>query len=555
MRILSTPTAGRRACAALVGSALAFSGTAVLLGAGTGVASSHREAPLTADDPAIDNTDTYAFVSPDAPDTVTLIANWTPFQEPGGGPNFYPWADAQEARYNIKVDNNGDAVPDITYQWRFATQDTRGDVDYGGANGTFLYNNGAVNSLSDATLLFKQTYDLVRIDAAGTETVVVSGAPVSPSHVGDASMPNYAALREESIVDAGAGRAYAGQADDPFFLDLRVFDLLYGGDLSEVGVDSLDGFNVNSVALQVPISELVAGDDPVIGVWSTTDRASVTTRAADGTAAPSGDFVQVSRLGNPLVNEVVVPANLKNAFNALPPEGDAGVQAVVDKVLQPELPKLIEGIYGLEAKEEPRTDLQAIFLTGLGGLNQPATATPSEQLRLNTSIPPTDEPNRLGVLAGDNAGFPNGRRLADDALDIALQAVAGAVSVDEAGAPTGVEIVVPLAAGDAVDSNDNDFGDAFPYLALPNSGSTVSHADIDSTGGGTMPSGGMDTGLAATDAAAGTAATDTAGTAAMSVAPMGGSATLLFSLVTAGLGLVLGVFGFVTLRRSRALRR
>jgi len=455
---------------------------AYALGAGTGTASSHREAPLISNDPTADNTDTYAFVSPDDADTVTLIANWYPFQEPAGGPNFYFWATEDQARYNIKIDNDGDAVPDITYRWTFQTIDTRADVDYpdSTSDGTFLYNNGPVTSFDDATLLFKQTYTLTEIAEDGTETELVSGAPVAPSRVGDASMPDYQALRDEAIVPVEGGLSFVGQADDPFFLDLRVFDLLYGGDLSEVGVDTLDGFNVNSVALQVPIADVTEGDDPVIGVWSTTDRPSVRTQSAvDGSQSYEGDFVQISRLGNPLVNEVVVPAYLKDAFNFLPPVADATVPEVVDKVNDPELPKLLEAIYGLPAKETPRTDLFAIFLTGLTGLNRPAAddALPSEQLRLNTSIPPTDEPNRLGVLAGDNAGFPNGRRLADDAVDIALQAVAGAVTVDDTGTATGVEIVDALAAGDAVDVNDYAFGAAFPYLALPTSGTDVSHQE------------------------------------------------------------------------------
>jgi hypothetical protein len=527
----------RRAAAVSVGAALAVAGTAALLGAPAGVGSSHREAPLIAGDPAADNTDTYAFVSPDDPDTVTLIANWLPFQEPGGGPNFYPWATGDQARYNIKIDNNGDAVPDITYQWRFETQDTRGDVDYGGADGTFLYNNGPVNSLDDATLLFSQTYDLVRIDADGEEEVIVDGAPVAPSHVGDASMPNYASLRDQAIVETTeGGQSFAGQADDPFFLDLRVFDLLYGGDLSQVGVDTLEGFNVNSVALQVPISELVDGDDPVIGVWSTTDRPSMRVQDADGSQSFDGDWVQVSRLGNPLVNEVVIPAQLKDAFNALAPEADASVDAAVAKVLDPELSILLEAIYGLPAKETPRTDLQAIFLTGLAGLNQPAEVTPSEQLRLNTSIAPTADPDRLGVLAGDNAGFPNGRRLTDDVVDIALQAVAGAVSVDEAGAPTGVEIVEPLAAGDAVDANDQAFGMAFPYLALPNSGSTVSHgsAGAEPGVGSPMPSGGMDTGQATSAQAT-----------ALPEVPLGLAVALL------GAAALVGTVGLVAVQRGQ----
>ncbi len=498
---------------------MAVGGTSLFLGAQVGAASSHREAPLMSADPTADNTDTYAFVSPDDPDTTTLIANWYPFQEPAGGPNFYPWATGDEAKYNIKIDNDGDGEADITYEWAFSNVDIRGDVVYPigqpptapglPANGSFLYNNGPVTSFGSPSLLFKQTYTLSAITEAGTE-VLLTDAPVAPSHVGDASFPDYQALRDEAVVPilGGAGQSFVGQAEDPFFLDLRVFDLLYGGDLSEVGIDTLAPYNVNSVALQVPTASLlgattydqpapgggtVNAPDPTIGVWSTTDRASIRTAAADGTLTASGPFVQVSRLGQPLVNEVVIPANLKDAFNALNPSQDADVTPAVNKVLNPELPYLLNAVYGLDVPTTPRNDLQAIFLTGLNGLNQPLTPTlrPSEQLRLNTSIPPTAQPNRLGVLAGDNQGFPNGRRLGDDVVDIALQAVAGAVSVDATGAPTGVNLVSALAAGDLVDTNDTAFSANFPYLALPRSGSATAAID------GRLPTGGVDTGTAA----------------------------------------------------------
>ncbi len=432
-------------------------GGSTLLAPGTGSASSHREAPLTAANPLADNTDTYAFVSPDKPDTTTLIANWVPFQEPAGGPNFFPFGSAGY-RYNIKVDNNGDAQPDITYEWVFSTIDKRG-------TNTFLYNNGPVDSFSDENLLFKQTYTLTAIAADGTRTELVSRGRVAPSNVGRASFPNYAALRDEAVIRGKNGiRSFAGQADDPFFLDLRVFDLLYGTNLKEVGSDTLTRYNVNSVALQVPTAMLTSGGDGsgIIGVWSTTDQQTMT--LTKGAATPTGPYVQVSRLGAPLVNEVVIPAGLKDAFNALQPSEDRTVKPAVDKVLDPEVPKLIEAIYGIPAPKAPREDLFAAFLTGIEGLNQPPAVTPAEMLRLNTTIAPTAKPNRLGALAGDNAGFPNGRRLADDVVDIELQALEGALR-------TG--IVPALAEGDKVNANDKAFGKAFPYLALPTSGSST----------------------------------------------------------------------------------
>ncbi|MGI8946411.1 MAG: DUF4331 domain-containing protein [Ornithinimicrobium sp.] len=486
----------KRAAQAMVatGSALL---TVALVGSLTNVAgaSSHREAPLIADDPVHDNTDTYAFVSPDDPSTVTLIANWSPFSEPNGGPNFYPWEDG--SWYDIHIDSNGDALPDITYRWTFTTDDQRG-------TDTFLYNNGPVTSLSDETLLFKQSFTLTKI--AGEEETEIASGPVAPSNVGPASMPDYSALRDEAITDGeGGGQTYAGQADDPFFLDLRVFDLIYGGDLSETGVDTLAGYNVNSVALQVPIDEVALSGDsatnPVVGVWSTTSKQSLSLEP--GAATPEGDYVQVSRLGNPLVNEVVIPAGLKDAFNGLTPDQDATVAdgAVLDKVLDPELAQLIEAIYGIPAPETPREDIQQIFLTGIAKSTGPIQAdlnsqvlngdveadafVPSEMLRLNLTVPPTAEPSRLGVLAGDLQGFPNGRRLADDVVDIEIQAIMGAAQSGE--------LVQALATGDGVDNNTAAFGDTFPYLALPNTAAVNQGEE-----GSTMPGGGVSTGFGGT---------------------------------------------------------
>ncbi len=513
----------RAISAAFASSALAFGGAVALMGPEAGSASSHREAPQIVSDPQADNTDTYAFVSPDKQDTVTLVANWLPLEEPAGGPNFYTFAD--DAHYNIKIDNNGDAKEDITYQWDFSTTDNRG-LD------TFLYNNGPVASFNDKTLLVKQTYTLTKI-TGGKSRVLAKNVPVAPSNVGAASMPDYAALRDEAIQPTSvAGEStFAGQADDPFFLDLRVFDLLYGADLSETGTDTLSGYNVNSIALQTPIKNLTGGKgDPVIGVWSTTDRPGIKMQNADGTQSYKGDFVQVSRLGNPLVNEVVIPAGLKDAFNALAPENDASVPEAVARVNDPEVPKLIEAIYGIPAPKAPRDDLFAVFLTGVKGLNMPkGKVQPAEVLRLNTSIPPTAEPNRLGVLAGDTQGFPNGRRLTDDVVDIEIQALEGAVRTGK--------LVEALAAGDAVDANDLAFESTFPYLALPHSGS----ADA----GAAAPSGPV---------AAGGGGTADQGTALSpnSTTPGDENATVSpLALVAGALGLGLAGYGSLLIRRGR----
>ncbi len=493
----------RRVAAALLAVGVTLAGALAGLGPSTAGASSHREAPLVAADPAIDNTDLYAFVSPERAGYVTFIANWVPFEEPNGGPNFYPFA--TDAAYHIYVDNNGDAKADASFRFTFQTIDKRG-------GSTFLYNNGPVTSLDDENLLYRQTYTLESSFNGQPFKTRATGAPVAPSRVGDASMPDYQALRNQATKTLEGGwKVFAGQADDPFFLDLRVFDLLYGGNLSEVGQDTLAGYNVNTIALQVPFSDVALKADakrnPVIGIWTTTDRPRVrmTGRADQGIG---NDRVQVSRLGNPLVNEVVLPANLKDAFNSLTPDKDATIPDVVKRVTEPEVPKLIEAIYGVPAPATPRNDLVEVFLTGVTTkANGPIKADlnsqlnnmdvdasrfqPAEMLRLNLGVPPTASPNRLGVLANDLQGFPNGRRLTDDAVDIALQTVEGA-------AQTG-KLVDALAAGDGVDANDNAFGGTFPYVALPNSGAV-------NKGGGT-------------GALAGTGTADANGNAGVSPAP------------------------------------
>ncbi|MEW1859791.1 DUF4331 domain-containing protein [Streptomyces sp. NPDC088194] len=508
---------------ATIGSLTLLSAAAVAgLTPGVSSASSHREAPLIAGDPKADNTDVYAFTSPDNPDTVTMVANWIPFEEPNGGPNFYPFAN--DAHYNIKIDSDGDGKADTTYTWSFTDHLRDGQNQ-------FLYNTGVVNNLDDPTLNFRQTYTLTETDAHGDTRTILKDAPAAPSNVGKASMPDYASLRKQATVALpGGGRTYAGQAADPFFLDLRIFDLLYGGNLKETGHNTLAGYNVNTIALQVPKKDLAlnhnATRNPVIGVWSTTDRqgaevASSAGKGSEGTAShgsasqrtansgaddavnadapakalPGKDgatsWHQVSRLGNPLVNEVVVPLNYKDAFNTLNPDQDHTVTPVVNAVKNPIVPKLIQSIYGIPAPATPRNDLVEIFLTGVckacgpikADLNSQllnadvnkANFTPSEELRLNMSVPPTATPNRLGVLGQDLGGFPNGRRLNDDVVDIELQALEGA-------AQTG-KIVPGLASGDGVNTPYRQPGSTFPYVALPNT-AAVNQADSVQPGGG-----------------------------------------------------------------------
>jgi len=441
-------------------------------------ASSHREAPLIGSDPRADGTDLYAFVSPDKPDSTTIIANYLPFQNPSGGPNFYSFDD--NVRYDINIDNNGDALPDLIYRYKFTT--TRQN------DKTFLYNTGPVKSLTDPNLNVRQTYALSKIDGAGVETVLGENLLTPPSNVGPKSTPNYDKLQKEAVQDVNGTKTFAGQSDDPFFTDLGgLFDLLtirkLPGDKGG-GVDALKGFSVQSLALQIPTAELTStkvaptgAKDPaaVIGVWTTSSRPSTSILSDGGTSAASGELVQISRLGAPLVNEVVVPLGAKDLFNNSKPSGDA---QFANGVTNPELGKLLNGLYKVKVPPqgdfgtpEARDDLVAIFLTGIKDLNQPANVVPSEQLRLNTAIPPTKNPNRLGVLAKDTAGFPNGRRLADDVTDISIQAVAGAAyplfHPDFKADPLATRL------GDGVNKNDKAFRNSFPYVALPDDGLTA----------------------------------------------------------------------------------
>ncbi|MGV9889845.1 DUF4331 domain-containing protein [Streptomyces sp. NPDC003395] len=470
-------------CGALAAGGLAAAGTTAL-SPQAAHASSHREAPLISGTPQYDNTDLYAFVSPDRPDTTTIVADWIPFEEPAGGPNFYPFA--EDAQYDLHIDNNGDAQGELLFRYTFKTHVRN--------KHTFLYNTGPVDSLDDPDLNVTQTYDIelirLRNQHVMSKTKIADDVPVAPSNVGKASMPDYGKLRDQAVHQLPNGAVtFAGQADDPFFLDLRVFDLLYGGNLSEVGNDTLKGYNVNSIALQVPTHLLTeSAHQPVVGIWSTTQRRTA-----------HGSYAQVSRLGNPLVNEVVNPQKDKDTFNASSPWQDA---RFLKNVTNPELPRLIESIYKIKAPAEPRNDLVDVFLKGVPGLNQPPHVTPAEELRLNTSVKPAMHPKRLGVLDGDTAGFPNGRRLTDDVVDAALQVVEGEL----VGSKNDL--------GDAVDANDKEFGHTFPYLAEPTEGSrgplakgTSDGADVRSRLGDALQPAGesRDTTLIAASAASGAA--------------------------------------------------
>lgn len=454
-------------------------------------ASSHREAPLIMEDPTADNTDVYIFRSADAAGMVNIIANFNPLEEAGGGPYFYDFSDT--AVYEIHVDNDGDAVEDLTWQFRFRT-------DYRNAAGTFLYNTGPITGLDDADLNMRQFYTVTRIAGdrrTGTRTELGT-FQTAPANIGPKSTPDYPALANAAIgsLPSGGGRVFAGPRDDPFFIDVAAtFDLLRLRPIQQLhvvpptlasapGIDGLKGYNVQTIALQVPIQSVTSNGQAVggptaanaiVGVWSTVSRNRVTILSPGSRPVQlGGGTTQVSRLGMPLVNEAVMSIALKDTFNSLEPSQDKPLfdsnELFRNRILDPELAKLMELLYGLDVPPAPRNDLVAVFLTGLAGANQPAGVVPAEMIRINLGVAPSASPNRLGGIASpaDPAGFPNGRRLADDVHDISLRVVAGVLV-------PGFNVAPNNALTDGVDTNDVSFLTSFPYVGLPHQGTDHEH--------------------------------------------------------------------------------
>jgi hypothetical protein len=453
-------------------------------------ASSHSEAPGTTKDRLADDTDLYAWVAADAPQAVTFVGNWVPLIEPNSGPNFASFDD--NATYYINVDNVCDSHKHIRFEFTFHT--TRQNEN------TFLYNTGVVTSLGDPDLNVRQSWTLTRVDVDTNQETVIGTGQVAPYFVGPTSMPSYASLAQSAIVDLPGGyKVFVGPRDDPFFVDLAaVFDLLSirrpPGDRGK-GVDGVGGYNVMSIVMQVPKDKLTKdglAPDPtknnnIIGIWDTAERSQTRTINGDGTIGFSGPEVQVSRLGMPLVNEIVIPLGKKDLFNATEPFND--VSNFGAYVVDPEPAKLFHALFGINVPPAPRSDLVSVFATGVPGLNQPAGVSPGEMLRLNMSIAPSATPSRLGVLAGDLAGFPNGRRLADDVVDIELRVVAG-VLVD------GFNIAPNNQLGDGIDANDMPYLPYFPYVAPPQNPLNHQHHDTQHAGaaltGGTPQSRAME---------------------------------------------------------------
>ena len=481
--------------------------------------SSHREAPEISKDPVADSTDLYAFMSPDAPGTVTLIANYIPLEAPDGGPNFYEFAD--EVLYAINIDNTGDGFPDISYRFRFTTVNN--------IPGSFLYNDGPINSLTPPSPTSnwnrQQTYTVSRVDMPWNrwrnegECVLGSGLLCPPCNIGPLSTPNYPALASAAVHSVGAGpfsaRVFAGQRAEGFYVDLgAVFDL---GDLRGFagdhaggaaaglmngmpGVNSTADVNVHTLALQIPVSQLTRSTpsgpaDPaaVIGVWTTASRQRVRVRGeGQGDDFGSGPWTQVSRLGNPLTNELLIGIGDKDRWNALPPTADGG--PFLEYFAKPLLPQLLPSLYpgvfpNLAAyngvPQNTRPDIEAIFLTGIpAGVITPAptftnyngTGIKADMLRLNTAIPPASSPNSLGLLGLDVAGYPNGRRVFDDVATIALRAVAGATlgfvapSFTADAAAGEVDFGITTGGTDLAAKGTEHYLGTFPYLGTPYSG-------------------------------------------------------------------------------------
>src|SRR3954471_23715377 len=439
------------ATAALVAGALAVTG---------GFGSSHREAPGISLDPSADNTDVYAYTAKDAPGALTVVANWIPQEDPAGGPNFFKFDDA--ADYYIQADNTGDGKADVKYRFKFKTTTKN--------KNTFLYAAPGVTSINDPKLNVVQRYSVTRETfRSGHQTgakVIARNIPVAPNNVGPKTFPNYNAVAAQAIRSLpGGGKVFAGQVDDPFFVDLgSVFDginLRSGTGASGGGKDDLAGLNTHTVVLQVPEGHVtrdakaVSGPsaaNAVVGVWSTTERQRLSVlRKAGRTRAVKHD-VQVSRLGNPLINEVIIPLGKKDQFNRTTPDKDAALYGKY--AVNPEPARLLNALFSLGVKETGRMDIVDALLLGLPGKTKiAANAVPADTLKVNLGVPPSDTENRFGVIGGDLGGFPNGRRLGDDVVDSELRVIGG------------VLIGKPLPLGDGVDHNDKAFRSSFPYVA------------------------------------------------------------------------------------------
>ncbi|WP_420384150.1 DUF4331 domain-containing protein [Novosphingobium sp.] len=524
---------------------LALAGTACMLFAlssGAAMASSHREAPNIAKMPKVDNTDVYAFQSYEAGKTgmTTIIANFIPDQSPGGGPNYYTMD--PDALYQIHIDNNGDAKEDLTYSFQFTNTLQNGTgitLNVGGTtNAIALRYAGAVAKPQDPNLAENEAYTLTQITGdqrSGTRATVTNASGGGSSftkpldNVGNKTVPQYNAYANQFIYTitipgcSTPGRAFVGQREEAFAINLGpTFDLVNyvpiegdsapfagdgkgfpGGITQSRNNDDLVGKkNVTSIALEIPTACLTGSGNGVIGVWSTVNlpqaRALTPAPTYDVPSYSGGAYVQVSRLGMPLVNELVIGLKDKNLFNAAAPTQDS---ALAGYVTNPTFPALLDALFrqavnstlgtsftNLAPTNFPRNDLVAAFLTGIKGLNQMSTVTASEMIRLNTAVPPTPQASQqtYGVVADDLAGFPNGRRPGDDVTDIVLRVAMGRLCypVPIKGVQTDLGLCKPADAStgqvaytDGAPISARDLMATFPYLNAPIPGSPRSARD------------------------------------------------------------------------------
>ncbi|WP_394779809.1 DUF4331 domain-containing protein [Undibacterium sp.] len=465
-------------------------------------ASSHREAPFITQQPKVDGTDFYMFRSYETGRSAftTIIADYVPLQNAGDGPNYYEMD--PNALYEIHIDNNGDGKEDLTFQFRFTNQNKDTQLPVGGKQVSIplVINGGAIDGVNPAGINVRETYTITMVKGdrrTGTRSSVTNASGGGASfdkpidNIGNKSIPDYAGYAAKHVYNvnipgcATPAKVFVGQRKDPFVVNLgETFDLIniqspataFDPNAEKAGHDDLANKNVTSIEMEVPTACLTNGTETVIGGWTTASVRQgrlINPTPNTGTASKEGGaWTQVSRLGMPLVNEVVIGLKDKDQFNHSKPSGDAQFLTYVTNPTLPALVQVLFGSAGVKAPTNfPRNDLVAAFLTGVKGVNQPANVVPSEMLRLNTSTPVTATQSRLGVIGGDNAGFPNGRRPGDDVVDIALRVVMGRLCVLSIGC---VPADAPSGSIDFTDGAYLDasfFDTAFPYLKTPLAGS------------------------------------------------------------------------------------
>lgn len=457
---------------------------ALLLTSSLAFASSHAEAPGTARDPAADLLDFYMFRSPENLNTITMAVTAWPFQEPGGGPNYPAFDD--DVRYNIEIDSNGDAREDIRYEFTFRTEYSIGNQSYQYARG--------IRSLNppDIDWYVRQRVTVFHVDVEpNTRTMLLDDALVAPHNIGAIS-PNYGALAQAAVRDVtvpdpggGAGRIFVGPRDDPFFGDVgQVHDgfAIRPGAPGNVGggVDMLSGYNVLAIVIQVPIRSVTlnrnqptqTGTDSIVGAWATAERRRITIRAGGATRS-HGQWEQVSRVGIPLINTMFTPIELKDQYNATEPRDDLTSATFTNELTATDIAAELSLVYPLDytPPPQPRMDLLAL-VAGHPHLGEPLDSRPyllqpADMIRLDVTLsasPLDGTSNRMGLLAAQN-GFPQGRRLDDDVVDIMLRLASGILL----GPPFNAALNGTI--GDGADQNDVPFANSFPYLAPPHPGS------------------------------------------------------------------------------------